>query len=230
MNYQYSIDGGVPVPLGDPLDILAGTHEITVFDGNLCSVSNDVTIPEPAPIQVDFNQPDTIQVSLGEGTDIAAQINGENPITDYIWTPAPSDSLSEDNTLSFTAVDNVNIGLEVIDSRGCIGSNELFVLVRKKRDVGIPNAFTPNGDGHNDLLTIIPGPAVRSIKNFQIYDRYGTLMWEKTDISPAQAQITGWDGTYSGSPAMFDVYVALVKVEYIDGEVIQRITDVTLMK
>ena len=96
--------------------------------------------------------------------------------------------------------------------------------------MGIPNAFSPNGDGHNDVLTIIPGPAVRSIKNFQVYDRYGTLMWEESDISPAQAQIIGWDGTYSGRPAMFDVYVALVRIEYIDGQIIQRVADVTLIK
>ncbi|MBY5957814.1 gliding motility-associated C-terminal domain-containing protein [Membranicola marinus] len=230
MDYQYSVDGGVPVPLGDPLDILAGTHDITVFDGNLCNVTNAVTIREPAPIIVDFNQPDTLQVSLGENTDISAQITADNPIDDYIWTPVSADSLSSDNTLTFTAVDNVVIGLEVIDSRGCVGSNEIFVLVRKRRDVGIPNAFSPNGDGHNDLLTIIPGPSVRSIKKFQIYDRWGNLMWEESDISPAQAQITGWDGTSAGQPVTFDVYVALVKVEYIDGQVIQRITDVTLIK
>ncbi len=230
MDYQYSVDGGVPVPLGDPLDILAGTHDITVFDGNLCNVTNAVTIREPAPIIIDFNQPDTLQVSLGENTDISAQITADNPIDDYIWTPVSADSLSSDNTLTFTAVDNVVIGLEVIDSRGCVGSNEIFVLVRKRRDVGIPNAFSPNGDGHNDLLTIIPGPSVRSIKKFQIYDRWGNLMWEESDISPAQAQITGWDGTSAGQPVTFDVYVALVKVEYIDGQVIQRITDVTLIK
>lgn len=229
-DYQYSVDGGVPVPLGEPLDILAGDHDITVFDGNLCNVTNVVTIREPAPIIVNFNQPDTIQVSLGENLEIAAEINGTNPITDYIWTPGPPDSLNIDNILAFTAVDNVTINLEVIDSRGCTGTSQIFVLVRKRRDVGIPNAFTPNGDGHNDLLTIIPGPSVRSIKMFQVYDRYGTLMYEQSDISPANAQITGWDGTYSGKPAMFDVYVTLVQVEYIDGQVIQRISDVTLMK
>lgn len=229
-DYQFAVDGGVPVPLGESLDILAGSHEITVFDGNLCSVTNSVTIREPTPISVTFDQPDTLEVSLGEMVEITALINGENTISDYIWTPESADSLSVDNTLAFTAVDNGILGLEVIDSRGCIGSNEVFLLVRKRRDIGIPNAFSPNGDGHNDLFTIVPGPSIRLIKNFQVYDRYGTLMWEESDIHPSQAQITGWDGTYSGTPAMFDVYVALVKVEYIDGQVIQRISDVTLVK
>lgn len=125
---------------------------------------------------------------------------------------------------------NLTVSLDVIDSRGCTGSNEIFVLVRKTRDIGIPNAFSPNGDGHNDLLTVIPGPAVQSIQKFQIFDRYGTLVWEESNISPAQAQITGWDGTYKGKPAMVDVYVMLLRVEYIDGQVIQRIADVTLIK
>src|SRR5690606_24072218 len=168
-NYQFSVDGGVPVPFGDFLDVLAGDHEITVFDENLCNVSNVVTIREPDPIVVDFNQPDTLQVSLGEATSISAQISGNNPITDYIWTPAPPDSNQTEETITFAAVDNVTIHLEVIDSDGCVGSNEVFVLVRKTRDIGIPNAFTPNGDGHNDQLIVIPGPSVRSIKEFQVY-------------------------------------------------------------
>ena len=230
MDYQYSVDGGVPVPLGDPLDILAGEHQITVYDGNLCNVTNAVVIPEPEPILVSFNQPDTLLVSLGENIELAAEVNGTNPITDYIWTPTPPDSLNTREILQFSAVQNLTVSLDVIDSRGCTGSNEIFVLVRKTRDIGIPNAFSPNGDGHNDLLTVIPGPAVQSIQKFQIFDRYGTLVWEESNISPAQAQITGWDGTYKGKPAMVDVYVMLLRVEYIDGQVIQRIADVTLIK
>lgn len=228
--YQYSVDGGVPVPLGEETPILAGSHEIIVYDENGCMEQSSFSLSEPPAIEVLFQQPDTIESSLGQQVDISARINSINPITDYIWMPSGADSLAIDGQLTFTAVDNVVVSLEVVDSDGCIGSGEIFVMVRKKRDIGIPNAFSPNGDGYNDLFTLYPGPSVHSIRSFQIFDRYGTLVWEEKDISPEQAQVTGWDGTYQGSPASFDVYVAVVQVEFIDGQVIRRVSDVTLVK
>lgn len=228
--YQYSVDGGVPVPLGEETPILAGSHEIIVYDENGCKEQSSFILSEPPAIEVLFQQPDTIESSLGQEIDITARIITVNPITDYIWMPSGADSLAMNERLIFTAVDNVVVSLEVVDSDGCIGSGEIFVMVRKKRDIGIPNAFSPNGDGYNDLFTLYPGPSVHSIRSFQIFDRYGTLVWEEKDISPEQAQVTGWDGTYQGSPASFDVYVAVVQVEFIDGQVIRRVSDVTLVK
>jgi|GEM_PF-3541838 len=228
--FQYSVDGGVPVPLGEETPILAGPHEVVVYDENGCMEQKSITVNEPPAIEVLFQQPDTIDASLGQDVEITARIHAVNPIEDYIWMPSGADSLATDETLIFTAVDNVIVSLEVVDSDGCVGSGEIFVMVRKKRDIGIPNAFSPNGDGYNDLFTLYPGPSVRSIQSFQIFDRYGTLVWEKKDIRPEEAQIVGWDGTYQGSPASLDVYVAVVKVEYIDGQVIRRVSDVTLIK
>ncbi|WP_236979349.1 gliding motility-associated C-terminal domain-containing protein [Membranihabitans maritimus] len=228
--YQFSVDGGVPSPLGQSVDILGGSHTVTVFDENLCSASTAITVREPNPINIQFDQPDTLQVPLGQTAEVSARINGENSIVEYIWSP---DGIAEPTTreeLEFTAVENMFITLEVTDSRGCSAANDIFVLVRKQRDIGIPNAFTPNGDGNNDLLTVIPGPGVQSIQSFQVYDRYGGLLWQQENINPAEAQITGWDGSVKGQRANPGLYLLLVKVQFIDGLVVQRREDVLLIK
>ncbi|GAA5221185.1 hypothetical protein GCM10025777_18150 [Membranihabitans marinus] len=229
-DYQFAINGGIPSPLGGTIDITGGSHTITVFDANGCSSDQDIVIRDPNPISVAFNTGDTIQVSLGETTDITARVTGENPIVTYDWMPTELNMLATDNMVSFTAISNLPITLTATDSRGCMGIGDVFVLVRKTRDLGIPNAFTPNGDGENETLTVIPGPSVQNIKSLAVYDKYGALVWQKENINPSQANVSGWDGVQNGKDANAGLYVFLVQVEFIDGEVVQRREDVMLIK
>jgi gliding motility-associated-like protein len=64
----------------------------------------------------------------------------------------------------------------------------------------VPNAFTPNGDGLNDILKIIGNAGVTELKSFKIYSRSGNLVFESRDIS------IGWDGTYKNNLLPSDVY------------------------
>src|SRR5699024_5894753 len=83
--YQYSLNGGVPVPLGEETPLLAGSHEVIVYDENGCMEQETISITEPPAIEVLFQQPDTIESSLGQEIDISARINSIHPIADYIW-------------------------------------------------------------------------------------------------------------------------------------------------
>lgn len=71
----------------------------------------------------------------------------------------------------------------------------------------MPNAFSPNGDGINDIYK--PKDGYRNIEEFHayIYNRWGQKLYEWTD--PA----TGWDGTYRGKPVKEGVYFCLVKAK-----------------
>jgi gliding motility-associated-like protein len=73
---------------------------------------------------------------------------------------------------------------------------------------GIPNAFTPNGDGKNDVFRI-KGVQVENITkfNFQIFNRWGQLVFSTTDI------LKGWDGTYIGKNCPADVYSWVIYYE-----------------
>jgi gliding motility-associated-like protein len=88
----------------------------------------------------------------------------------------------------------------------CASSDSVFVFVYdvqcNEKDVYVPNIFTPNGDGKNDML-YVRGNNIKELY-FTIYDRWGEKMFETTD------QHVGWDGVYKGmtsDPAVFVYYL-----------------------
>ncbi len=76
----------------------------------------------------------------------------------------------------------------------------------------VPSAFTPNGDGINDIV-YPDGWGIRKLIYFRIYNRWGQLLFESNDLKH------GWDGTYQGAPQNMETYVYQVQVEtYVDAE------------
>ena len=88
----------------------------------------------------------------------------------------------------------------------------------------MPNAFSPNGDGINDIYK--PKEGYQNIKEFHayIYNRWGQKLFEWSN--PA----TGWDGTYNGKPVKEGVYFCLVKAKGADGKTYQIKRDVNLLR
>jgi gliding motility-associated-like protein len=87
----------------------------------------------------------------------------------------------------------------------------------------MPNTFTPNGDGHNDIFK---AKEYRNLSEFHayIFNRWGQKLYEWTD--PAE----GWDGTYHGSEVKTGVYFVLVKARGIDDVIYNIRKDVNLLR
>jgi len=86
----------------------------------------------------------------------------------------------------------------------------------------VPNAFTPNGDGKNDIV-YVRGANVKSLK-FYIYDQWGELIYTSLNIA------NGWDGTYKGSKEPVGVYVYYVEAIMNDGKQVSKKGSVTLLR
>lgn len=86
----------------------------------------------------------------------------------------------------------------------------------------LPTAFSPNGDGANDVL-YVRGAAIQSI-DLLIFNRWGQLVFESKN------QEIGWDGTYNGKPQEMDAYAYVLKVLFIDGTTLQKKGNVTLLR
>jgi gliding motility-associated-like protein len=78
----------------------------------------------------------------------------------------------------------------------------------------VPNAFTPNGDGLNDLFTV-QGEAIRSFR-LQIFNRWGDLIFESSDLCQA------WDGKFNGQPVPQGTYVYRLSASSITGKHLTR--------
>ena len=139
----------------------------------------------------------------GEGKDMMVRYE-EN--TDYTFTKAGKTYV----TLY------ANLGNEERDSsRICVTISESKLLM--------PNAFTPNGDTHNDVYK---AKEYQSIVEFHayIFNRWGQKLFEWTN--PAE----GWDGNYNGSPVKEGVYFVVVKARGADGIVDNIRKDVNLLR
>lgn len=88
--------------------------------------------------------------------------------------------------------------------------------------IGLPNAFSPNGDGNNDIL-YVRGLGISELR-LRIYNRWGELIFETND--PA----FGWDGTYKGQPQEQEVYVYYMDAILETGEVVQEKGNITLIR
>lgn len=110
-----------------------------------------------------------------------------------------------------------------IDRYGCRDTADILVKVIFESVANIPNAFSPNGDGHNDVFRI-ENPTFEKMTEFKIFNRYGQMVYDGKD--PAK----GWDGNINGNPAPSDVYYYQIRLTFPGGE--QRVFkgDVTLIR
>lgn len=99
-----------------------------------------------------------------------------------------------------------------------------FILTISTSKLEVPNAFSPNGDGQNDIFKVKEG--YQSIISFHgyIYNRWGKCLYEWTDIN------SGWDGTYRGTKVKDGVYFCLIKAKGADGINYEIKRDVNLLR
>jgi gliding motility-associated-like protein len=111
----------------------------------------------------------------------------------------------------------------MIDDRGCIATDTVTVIVNQDdKVIYVPNAFSPNGDGINDIFyTYARG--VKTI-DFRVFNRWGEKMFQSYSLDH------GWDGYYKGQLMNPAVYVYYVEVTYLDGDIRSQKGSVTLIR
>jgi gliding motility-associated-like protein len=136
-----------------------------------------------------------------------------NPALPISWRP--TETLNDPNILSPLATpERTTTYIVQIKDGACVTEDSMTIFVLDGCDgsaVKVPNAFSPNGDGKNDILKVF-GKGIADIKYFRIYNRWGELVHESFDLSQ------GWDGTYNGKMANPGVYVYYLEAICINGE------------
>jgi gliding motility-associated-like protein len=101
--------------------------------------------------------------------------------------------------------------------------------VNESINLFIPNVFTPNGDGKNDVfMPFTTKRAVKEIRSFKIFNRFGGLIFEAKNQSPL-AQV-GWDGTVKSKNASIGTYIYLVELVLINDKIVRKSGDITLFR
>jgi gliding motility-associated-like protein len=139
----------------------------------------------------------------GQSIMLNGTIGGSN--VTYFWTPP--EFMANSNTLSpiVNPVDNISYYLHAESNSGCVSAiDEVFVRVFKK--ITVPNAFSPNGDGINDvwhIKSLITYPEAK----LSVFNRYGQLVFTSTGYEHP------WDGTRNGKPVAVDTYYYIIDLK-----------------
>lgn len=224
--YLYALNNGAFGAFGRFEGLVPGSYELHIEDASGCTWTETIVVPEQLDVTVDLG-PD-LEIKFGEEVQLEAITNVDN-IAEVIWTPALGDTL--DNPLQQLIVPtfSTKYAVTVIDDQGCQASDEIIILVLERKRYFAPTVFYPNGNGVNDTYTIYGGNDVQQIRTFQIFDRWGNLVFAREEFPPNDPAL-GWDGTFNGQAMNAAVYVFYAEIEYIDGRVEMVRGDLTLLR
>ena len=170
------------------------------------------------PVEVKFGDSFTLDAGIGDT---------------YQWYSYPHTEINPDNEQTITISHDNNYGPEgpqigdieyyvLVDLDGCQKEGFLKGDLLPPSKIGVPTAFSPNGDNYNNELKI-QGSGFAEM-DFKIYNRYGKLVYESTDWT------VGWDGTYNGKDQEMDVYTYYIKVRFEDEAVVEEKGNITLLR
>lgn len=190
--YTVSWSGGSAPANIQNTGLAKGTYEVQVSDANGCSFSASVTIDEPDLLEI---ASETTSACMNEPTASAylEVSGGVSPYT-YVWEPATGVGDSE-----VTGLSPNDYVVTVIDANDCELSVNLRITGHKPR-VTIPNSFTPNGDGVNDLFSPVFECFEALSYNMKVYNRWGTLIFNTNSV------LLPWDATYNGQSVESGTY------------------------
>lgn len=170
---------------------------VIVTDTTGCSdTSNLVTVGVWEKPNINI-EPDTT-IHLGDTVQI--RFYSDQTVVGYAWSPMYNLSCGGcAEPLAWPWV-TTTYTVTVHDTNGCfILSDLLTIEVLDDMTIAVPDAFTPNGDGLDDVI-YVRGRGIEELLIWQVYDRWGELVFESTDLA------VGWDGTYRGRPQNMETY------------------------
>lgn len=218
--FSYSLDGkteqpvsGLPFSIGN---LPPGSYAGTITDANGCNISFTEMIPSPAALSVDLG-PD-LRLQSGDSIRLTPTTSA---LPQHIeWKPV--EGLSCNDCLSPMArpLRTITYTLTIRNAEGCEATDDIRIEVFEPLGYYLPNAFSPNEDGENDVLLLYADPGkVDQINAFQIYDRWGNLLFERRNVAPGE-ESGGWDGRVrNGSLAPTGSYIFVLELQKTGGEV-----------
>lgn len=168
-------------------------------------------------------------VEIQGGAPYQLTATGSSDVTAWLWSPGDKLSCTACASPMATPKMETLYVVKVSNDRGCVAYDSVLVKLQcAMANVYIPDAFTPNGDGRNDVF-YISGSGVKIIRYLRIYDRWGGLMFQKTSLG-IDDRASAWDGRVNGQPVATGSYVYLAELECSSGEKFIRKGTVTLVR
>lgn len=182
----------------------SGDYPIVITDSRNCSLQTDALVPQPdSMVIVDSVTPNECY-GLGKNGTVAANVTGGTQPYTYLWS---GDSAQATNA-EITGLANGKYTVWVKDANNCTDSSTADVQYNDCCTPAIPNAFTPNDDGKDDIFRLLFFGDMYIVR-FSVYNRFGQEVYNLTNTSD---QTKGWDGKFLGVNAEMGTYYYYAKI------------------
>jgi large repetitive protein len=208
----------------------SGVYIFTTAPGQCAVPSTTFTVTVPPVATVNA----TTDISVTDGTTIPMFSPSGTPAgVSFSWTNSNTAiglaASGTGNVPSFTAINKGTIPLSATITvtpiiNGCAGTSMSYVITVTplEKDVFVPNVFSPNGDGKNDILFAY-GNYIDQL-DMRIFNQWGEQVYV------INSKTKGWDGTFKGKPQPVGVYVYALKAVLSDGRTVQMKGSITLVR
>ncbi len=223
--YNFTIDGGSTQSSNSFYSLSAGTHEVVITNQNDCLTDTSVIVDQPLQGIADIYPSDTT-IKLGQSVQLYASFSpySDIDINSYSWTPTTGLSCTDCFNPVVTTYGHANqYTLTIIfNNKECYTTAQATVIVNGNSPVYIPNAFTPNNDGNNDIF-LIYGEDIKTL-DLKIFNRWGE------EVFKTNSQFIGWDGTFKGLLQNPGVYVYEANITFLDNTQTLKKGAITLIR
>ncbi len=223
----FSVDNGMTWQTGTEFEgLCAGNWTVTVQDSVGCTSFASIAVPNSPPITAAFTWSPFSPVATDPG--VWFQSASSSNVVSWSWDLG---GLGSDNGdapfFLFPGVlgGSYTVCLTVTNEDGCTDEVCRTIVVRDELEGHLPNAFTPDGDGLNDLFIPVFSHTDVMDYEFLIFDRWGEQVFQSVDLGE------GWDGTLSGKLVKTEVFVWILRYRAPDsGDRVERRGHVTVLR
>lgn len=210
-HYEWSPAAGLSsTTIANPLAFpeMTTTYQVTGTGNDNCFTDTKTATVTVHPLPV-INAGEDIE--LGVGSSIVLPATGSSDITQIEWSPATYLSCINCLTPVATPKQSATYRVTVSNAFGCRSVDDINIkMVCESGVTFLPNTFTPNGDGQNDIF-YIRGKGIKSVKTFRIFNRWGQQVFERTNFG-IEDPLYGWDGKVNGQPSNPDVFIYIAEL------------------
>jgi len=192
------------------------TYDLVYIYGDGCTLDDavKVTVKDNFSLKI-VSDPDTNRINLGDPLSLMGIVSPSQNISafQFQWLENGTKNVGNTDAIQLvpsTSDSTITYDLIAVSPNGCTQQVQAkFAIVQPL--VVVPNAFTPNNDGVNDIfrMKVIEGSAI--VNSMEVFDRWGKKVFESKDPQPV------WDGKSEGKDAPSDVYVYIIRWQRGDG-------------
>ncbi len=208
---KFSIDGGNSFQVSNEfLSLCSGDYSITISNDDGCTYSEDISLLSPGAVLAAFTfGPQPTSTQNPEITFINTSINADS---EFWYTVINDDTVTiheTNTTILFPNHEpgNYEVCLVASNTNLCIDTICETVVIDDDFFIFVPNTFSPNNDGVNDIFYPVVNSYNKTNFEFLIFNRWGELIFE------SNSPLVGWKGTHNSLPVKSDTYIWKINTE-----------------